>query len=69
MDGAFAGPRVAMCLRRMGVDIGPAGTVGEVSNSTQYSRPGQLSFKDAHSTPLGKLWGTSTIVVANSSSM
>ena len=57
MDGAFVGPRVAMCLRRMGVDIGLAGTVGEVRNSMHYSRPGQLSFKDAHSTPLGKLLG------------
>ena len=50
MDGAFAGPRVAMCLRRMGVDIGPAGTVGEVRNSKHYAHPGQLSFEELRRT-------------------
>ena len=50
MDGAFDGPRVAMCLRRMVVDIVPAGTVGEVRNSTYYALPGQLSFEELRRT-------------------
>ena len=50
VDGAFAGPRVAMCLHRIGVDIGPAGTVGEVRNCKHYAHPGQLSFEELRRT-------------------
>lgn len=71
MDGAFAGPRVAMCLRRMGVDSGHAGTVGEVRNSTQYVHPGHISFEELKCTvnTLGDVLRTSARVVAKSSTM
>ena len=50
MDEAFPGPREATCLLRIGVDIGSAGTVGEVRNSTHYAHPGQLSFEELRRT-------------------